>query len=377
MRNLTIEKSLLKSIKGLFFFVLGFMLIGLSVQQVHAQSEADLEQEIGNYALDHTEDETRAYVAAKITQMTIQAYWDDYFESVANGFFADGTQCIQTKRAICDQEFLAALEQATAESVVLAAGCVLITASNPWAFAACAAAVLIRHTAKIDQARRLHQACFLRARLECFPPTAAACTPQPQIVAWCSDYNFGTCTCDGTIEKSPVLVDVLGNGLALTSADRGVTFDITGTGNMEQLSWTQAGSDDAFLALDRNGNGLIDNGGELFGNFTPQPIPLDGSERNGFWALTGFDSNHDGKIDRRDTVFSSLRLWQDMNHNGISEPSELHTLEGLGLKSIDLDYRESRRRDRFGNWFRYRAKVKDSRDTQLGRWAWDVFLLDR
>jgi len=125
---------------------------------------------------------------------------------------------------------------------------------------------------------------------------------------------------------------------------------------------------------------VADNGTELFGNFTEQPAPPAGIGRNGFNALIAYDKftgggNENGMIDRGDQIFGSLRLWQDTNHNGISEPGELHTLADIGLKVIDLGYKKSKRSDKYGNLFLYRSKVKDTHDAQLGRWAWDVFLI--
>jgi hypothetical protein len=187
----------------------------------------------------------------------------------------------------------------------------------------------------------------------------------------------GSCGADGSC--SPIVIDVLGNGFSLTNVPNGVTFDLEGKGNPRQCAWTATDSDEAWLALDRNNNGAIDDGKELFGNVTAQE-PQAGMERNGFLALAEYDKptnggNADGKINQQDFIFSRLRLWQDANHNGVSETGELKTPVELGLQKLELDYKESRRVDQHGNQFKYRAKVRDTQDAQLGRWAWDVFLV--
>lgn len=201
------------------------------------------------------------------------------------------------------------------------------------------------------------------------------CTRSSAFVSRCEEYDPESCACSGGGFMSPIVIDVDHSGFSMTDATGGVVFDMLNDGVPLAISWTAAGSTNALLVLDRNGNGTVDSGEELFGDITPQPAS---SAPNGFLALAEYDKyarggDLNGRIDRHDSIFAQLRLWQDVNHNGISEPFELKPVAN-SLRAIDLDYRESRRIDPHGNQFRYRAKVYDVRGAHAGRWAWDVFL---
>ena len=200
----------------------------------------------------------------------------------------------------------------------------------------------------------------------CDPPDEA------DLFECCCVNSYGQCT------SSPILIDVAGDGFSLGGLQEGVNFDLNSDGSKEKLSWTTHNSDDAWLALDRNNNGTIDIGAELFGNHTPQPPST--FARNGFLALAVFDTpanggNGNGVIDRSDAVFSLLRLWGDTNLNGISESGELQPLLQAGVSVLEFRYKTSKLTDENGNRFRYRSKVRDVRGEHIDRWAWDVFLV--
>jgi VCBS repeat-containing protein len=127
------------------------------------------------------------------------------------------------------------------------------------------------------------------------------------------------------IFSSPLVIDLNHDGIHLTDANNGVYFDINGDGITDKTGWVD--QHDGLLALDKNHNGQIDGQSELFG----------GNTEDGFAVLARYDDNHDGVIDSKDAVWKDLTVWQDANHDGITQTGELITLDHLDFSSISLD----------------------------------------
>jgi hypothetical protein len=200
-------------------------------------------------------------------------------------------------------------------------------------------------------------------RTTCESPTPPACLyyepppPPPPPPVDDGDNCSGQC--------SPIIIDVEGDGYDLTDAAHGVAFDIDGDGLANRLSWTRAGSDDAFLWLDTNGNGVVDSGAELFG---------DAVRDNGFDMLKTFDANGDGIVDRHDAIWPSLRLWLDSNHNGISEATEISFVASSRFTGIGVQFKIVGKRDKYGNSFRYKGRVYASDDQNGAERVYDIIL---
>lgn len=180
---------------------------------------------------------------------------------------------------------------------------------------------------------------------------------------------------EDTTDDTPILIDLDRQGFKLTDVSGGVMFEIRPGHGAKRISWTARGAGDGFLVLDLDGNGRIDHGGELFGNYTAQPAS---TNPNGFKALAIYDSaifggNNDGFISEEDPIFADLQIWVDNDHDGSSSPTELRSLSANGITAIHLEYHQSWRRDRHGNTFRYHSWVQTGR-SRLS--VVDVFLLD-
>jgi hypothetical protein len=179
---------------------------------------------------------------------------------------------------------------------------------------------------------------------------------------------------------SPILVDIDGDGFRLTGLDQPVVFDLDVDGIVDTISWTASGSTDAFLALDRNGNQTIDDGQELFGNATR--MASGEAAGNGYVALGELDlpaagGNGDTLIDPADAVWSRLQVWTDTNHDAVSQPSELRSLDAAGVHRLDTKYDELRRTDRYGNLFRFKARALIADRHGRSHWSttYDVFFV--
>jgi hypothetical protein len=160
---------------------------------------------------------------------------------------------------------------------------------------------------------------------------------------------------DVNCHSSPVIINLEKGDYRLTGRNAPVLFDMAGTGQPRPMGWTAAGTDEAFLWLDRNHNGKVTSGAELFGNFTP--LENGHLAKNGFEALRELDANGDGVIDERDPIWPRLMLWRDLNHDGISEQNEIQPITQSDVTSIDLHDHWTGRHDTSGNQFRYEALV--------------------
>jgi hypothetical protein len=248
------------------------------------------------------------------------------------------------------------------------------------------------------------------------PPTTSGCSipnppnppypPQYGVNYWV--WNESTCSWQLVNYTSPVVIDTRNTGFKFTDPTLGnyVSFDIAGNGVLLKLSWTQQGSGNAWLVYDRDGDGVIKDGSEMFGNFTPHSdadvpdYPV--NSRNGFNALAWYDKPAQGGdgnliLDKRDRIWRKLRVWYDGHCAQTPDsachslPSELYTLESAGITSISLVWDAKMKADAVGNQFKFFTVVNpDAETTPIDshghsccdlhqkskdpRVAWDVFL---
>ena len=174
----------------------------------------------------------------------------------------------------------------------------------------------------------------------------------------------------GENASCPLIIDMDGNGIKTISINKNVFFDLDNNLFAESTGWVDKG--DAFLVWDRDNNGVIDSGNELFGNHTR--LSSGKKAENGFAALAELDSNQDNIFDEKDEAWFKLQLWFDRNQNGISEAGELVKLSESGIKSINLSYNNTDHIDESGNHHRQRSSVswKDGRKSEIADVWFDV-----
>ena len=136
-----------------------------------------------------------------------------------------------------------------------------------------------------------------------------------------------------TIAATPLALDLNGDGIQTVSIHEGTQFDLLDTGEKQNVGWVS--KEDGLLAMDLDGDGLINSGAELFGDRT---VLADGSRAlDGWAALRAMDSNHDRVIDANDANFDKLQVWVDADGDGVSDAGELRSLADHNIVSIDLN----------------------------------------
>lgn len=220
-------------------------------------------------------------------------------------------------------------------------------------------------------------ACCIGAECSALPGVVVlsrtrACYIEPVPSGYrCSFAVYEPCTgdkCDssGSAEEggpggcSPIIIDLDRDGIHLTGPADAVPFDFDGDGEPGHYGWTSGGTRDSLLCYDRDGNGRIEGGHELFGNLTPlsdgTPAP------SGYHVLAELDlasqgGDEDGRVTPKDAIYGQLCLWSDVNHNGVSDAGELRSLDQAGVLELSYDYSTSQLRDGHGNEFRYKSSA--------------------
>jgi|GEM_PF-3053622 len=180
----------------------------------------------------------------------------------------------------------------------------------------------------------------------CPPPPPP---PPPEDIQECTPYC------------SPLVLDIAGDGIATTGAENPVRFDVDADGVIDTIGWLAHDSDDAFLWRDLEKNHRVDDGSELFG--VGMSLPDGRRATDGFEALAAYDrydngGNEDGVINNRDAVWRRLRLWTDLNHNGLSEREELSPIQSSRVIALSLSSMATSETDAAGNQIRLRSTYR-------------------
>lgn len=203
--------------------------------------------------------------------------------------------------------------------------------------------------------------------------TEQQCSSDPSCDPYAPCHFDPGCTC-------PIVLDLDRNQFHFSRVDDPVEFDIDADGQAEWITWTRAGEEDAFLCWDRNGNGRIDNGSELFGNSTP--LASGTIAPFGYLALSELDGalfggDGDGLLTRRDSAFELLCLWTDWNHDGSTDPGELVSLSSSPVTAVGVNWVTEPRTDEAGNLLLYHGEATlDSRGKERRIRTTDVFFVE-